>query len=101
MAALEAAISKLIRANATQAVQALVVMRRLALTSPEPLRRREAAVRSWQQEPVLHDYAQHLLDVIADRSLAGLDVNITETAAAVQGVSTRLGETEDLVDVID
>ena len=92
---------KLIRVHAQQATQALVVMRRLALTDLQPLAKREKLVKAWAQEPALHDYAQHLLDVIAERSLAGLDANINETAAAVVGVSERLEETEDRVDVID
>ena len=77
-------------------------LRALGLLRHDLLVNMKENIEKWQQSNgAFYDTCQHLLDVIADRSLAQLDSNINQHKSAIEEIDHKLEDQKDQVKVID
>uniref|UniRef100_A0A1I8I651 Death domain-containing protein n=1 Tax=Macrostomum lignano TaxID=282301 RepID=A0A1I8I651_9PLAT len=86
--------------EANKLTSCLALMRRVGVDSPQLLAERESDIKRWKSSPALLDACNHLLDVIANRSLVGLEGQITDQSDKIGGLERDLSDTGHKVDEV-
>ncbi|PAA91814.1 hypothetical protein BOX15_Mlig018443g1, partial [Macrostomum lignano] len=86
--------------EANKLTSCLALMRRVGVDSPQLLAERESDIKHWKSSPALLDACNHLLDVIANRSLVGLEGQITDQSDKIGGLERDLSDTGHKVDEV-